>query len=396
MVSSSQPWRNQGDNSWGKFIDKINDFLQDPPDGCDPIDIIEKPDECHRWSKSDIREVHDKLNEMPGDCFDFDDVPDIWKVSIIDDVEDQLTEVWCECNADCPNVADEEKIFLISVFFDDTDCVLKAEFDFVADEAARDDFNDAVFVYRIAKSNYHQGLFPKVCQLEDELEALEEELEDLQDELASLNKSKDATCGEDPLGSSCVSLTAQVSDKEKEIDEIEEEIDEKQEELNTLIKERDAVKKVYIESGQKMLASHKERTALRTGSGAACISFVEGFSFPAPAQCRSPFTCRVGWAVQIRTNRTGGQNTPGFGGWGGILGGEWDVEGNIVPTSNKACRIADRFCTELGFPGPDNCEPFTGGIGTVGSICGKPDETVTHEYRLVIRFPEERFMDNEP
>lgn len=101
MANSNSPYRRIGANSWQELIDKVNDELQDPPDGCSPIEPIDLPDDCHRWAKSDIREVHDKLNEMPGDCFDFQEIPDLWKVSIIEDIEDQLEDSWCECETCC-------------------------------------------------------------------------------------------------------------------------------------------------------------------------------------------------------------------------------------------------------------------------------------------------------
>lgn len=97
MANINEPYRRVGTNSWEELLDAVNDKLQNPPDNCDPIDEIDTPEECHRWAKSDIREVHDKLNEMPGDCFDFEDIPDLWKKSIIDDIENQLDNSWCDC-----------------------------------------------------------------------------------------------------------------------------------------------------------------------------------------------------------------------------------------------------------------------------------------------------------
>jgi len=97
MANTSDPYRRLGSNSWEELLDQVNDELQNPPSGCDPLDPIDTPGEDHRWAKSDIREVHDKLDEMPGDCFTFEDVPDLWKISIIEDIEGQLSEAWCDC-----------------------------------------------------------------------------------------------------------------------------------------------------------------------------------------------------------------------------------------------------------------------------------------------------------
>lgn len=107
MADSGSPYRRVGANSWEELLDQVNDVLQNPDDGCDPLDPIEVPEAPHRWSKSDIREVHNRLNEMPGDCFDFADIPDLWKKSIITDIEEQLENAWCECEDECPICSDE-------------------------------------------------------------------------------------------------------------------------------------------------------------------------------------------------------------------------------------------------------------------------------------------------
>ncbi len=102
MANTNEPFRRVGSNSWKELLDAVNDKLENPPSDteCEPISTIDIPDECHRWSKDDIQEVHDKLNEMPGDCFDFQAIPDLWKKSIIDDVENQLDNAWCDCEAE--------------------------------------------------------------------------------------------------------------------------------------------------------------------------------------------------------------------------------------------------------------------------------------------------------
>ncbi len=117
MANSINPYRRVGNNSWQELLDQVNDELQNPEPGCDAIDPIEIPAPMHRWAKSDIREVHDKLDEMPTDCFDFAAIPDLWKVSIIDDIEDQLGEAWCDCGdeqccSDCSNSGTLEQRFL--------------------------------------------------------------------------------------------------------------------------------------------------------------------------------------------------------------------------------------------------------------------------------------------
>lgn len=113
MANSNDPYRRLGTNSWQELLDQVNNVLQNPPAGCDPIDTIDGPDPEHKWSKEDITEVHDTLNTMPGNCFTFQEIPDKWKVSIIEDIEDQLSNAWCDCEdclAPCSNASPEPVI----------------------------------------------------------------------------------------------------------------------------------------------------------------------------------------------------------------------------------------------------------------------------------------------
>ena len=393
MPSSTTPWRRTGDNSWGEFINDVNEILQDPPSGCDPISIIEPVEECHRWSKSDIREVHDKLNEMPGECFDFDDVPDLWKTSIISDVEDQFGSAWCECDEECPNAeADVQRNFLKSITVTGDDCLDKDAnpTDLNKDLAGRLAFNTASRIYTINRGNYHFFLFPKVCRLQDDLDDLNDELDDLNESLDALNVVKTAACDADPLGSSCISLTSQVSDKEDEISDKEDEIDEKQTELDDATSNRDLVKMNYVTAAGDMLVAHKQRSTLTNGD-VPCITLIEDLSFPAPAQCKEPLLCFVTWSLQKRTSNTrytcGGIQTqfPGFPEfWTIIQSGEWDVDGNVVPLQNKGCTLLRSLCSAFSVPPGTACDGFE---ACGFSACNCPGcETIT-EYRVVIEFP---------
>lgn len=79
------------------MLDAVNEVLQNPPDGCGgPIDPIPHVEEKHRWSKADIQEVRDKLIQTCPEIT-FSDMPELWKQSVIDEINEALAEAWCDC-----------------------------------------------------------------------------------------------------------------------------------------------------------------------------------------------------------------------------------------------------------------------------------------------------------
>jgi len=88
---------------WNQLIRDVNDVLQHPPadTDCSAIEEIDEVDAGHVWAKSDIREVQDKLKQTCTDI-SFDDIPDKWLQSIIDDINDAKGKAWCHCNPNNP------------------------------------------------------------------------------------------------------------------------------------------------------------------------------------------------------------------------------------------------------------------------------------------------------
>ena len=84
---------------WNQLIRDVNAVLQNPPadTDCSAIDAIDEVDAGHVWAKSDIREVQDKLKQTCTDI-SFDDIPDKWLQSIIDDINTAKGKAWCHCN----------------------------------------------------------------------------------------------------------------------------------------------------------------------------------------------------------------------------------------------------------------------------------------------------------
>lgn len=100
-------------SDWNDLLDSVNNVLQNPPeDGdCEPIDPIPHVGLKHRWSKDDIREVQDKLRQTCEDIT-FDEIPELWKQSIIDDINEALGEAWCDCECENPTEEDGTEIEL--------------------------------------------------------------------------------------------------------------------------------------------------------------------------------------------------------------------------------------------------------------------------------------------
>ncbi len=74
---------------WNDIITQVNALLAE----CDG-DPLEEVDECHRWAKSDIEDVHTALVEVCEDN-SFEDVPDLWSQAMIDEIQAAIDEGAC-------------------------------------------------------------------------------------------------------------------------------------------------------------------------------------------------------------------------------------------------------------------------------------------------------------
>ena len=94
-------------DDWNDLIRNVNDTLENPPgdSGCDPVDPLDEVEPNHIWAKSDIREVQDAIKQT-CDTITFDEIPDRWEQSIIDDINDSLDDAWCDCEEECQDECD--------------------------------------------------------------------------------------------------------------------------------------------------------------------------------------------------------------------------------------------------------------------------------------------------
>lgn len=83
-------------DQWNTLISDINDKLENPPDGCSPLPPIDEVSAPHIWSVADVEEVRDKMIETCPDI-SFSAETEIWHYEIIDEIESQIDDMWCDC-----------------------------------------------------------------------------------------------------------------------------------------------------------------------------------------------------------------------------------------------------------------------------------------------------------
>ena len=85
-------------DDWNNLVNAVNEKLQDSPEPskCEPIDPIDEVSDPHIWSAEDVQIMRNKLIETCPDI-SFSEPLEIWKPAIIDEIENALEEVWCDC-----------------------------------------------------------------------------------------------------------------------------------------------------------------------------------------------------------------------------------------------------------------------------------------------------------
>jgi hypothetical protein len=84
-------------SDWNDIIQQVNDLSSNPDAGCDPIEPpLEEVGPDHKWSKTDISTVQDRLKEICEEN-EFDEIPDLWKQRTIDEINEAIARGWCDC-----------------------------------------------------------------------------------------------------------------------------------------------------------------------------------------------------------------------------------------------------------------------------------------------------------
>jgi hypothetical protein len=347
MANTDKPYRRIGTNSWQELLDQVNDVLENPPAGCDALDPIETPEESHKWSKTDIQGVHDKLNEMPGDCFSFAEIPDKWKLSIITDIEDQLGDAWCECDDcfdECTNAQGVVITYLGSLIT--SDCLYcGVSGSDLCDTEVEELMAEAVAAGNrasVAKNNWVDTQV-EYCHLKEEVEELEAELENLEE-------SRDEICALPDNVPACQAAQAEVDEKQAEVDEKTIERDDKKTEVDD-----------YLADADNEAIDSMDFAAQASGASLACGSYLAPSAGVEPCtnsgcddlepecwfQGQNPDRCCVGWSVQ----RKGTLLAPYHheGGWQALGGGRYTPNGLPYVTSGTgALCIPDKACVVYG------------------------------------------------
>lgn len=76
---------------WNSLIEQVNELA----DECD-LEHLDQVTAPHKWSKSDVQQMQDKLRDICDDN-EFSDVPEKWKQSIIDEFEEAIAAGACCC-----------------------------------------------------------------------------------------------------------------------------------------------------------------------------------------------------------------------------------------------------------------------------------------------------------
>lgn len=434
MANTNEPFRRIGSNSWEELLTKVNEVFQDPPDGCDPIDEIETPEECHRWAKEDIQEVHDKMNEMPGDCFEFEPIPDLWKKSIIDNIEEQLENAWCDCEDEdclkqCGNALPGNfvEIFLETICVTDQDCALIEEC--TEDHPDIDNCNDLHNEWRDQKDIYDDEKkrfsdnFREACYRQTELKELNAELNTLETQLEGLTDPDDIEAKE-----------AEIAAKEAEIADVQAEFDmavvDRDEALGLYLAAGQMMTDLYFEAGESICADYvplgvyleglsfpptdavcydKQPPGEEdepppdpiTGIGAECFSLA--FVGPGTGIFGGPFRCDVKWlldervydTVRKRCNLANNDAPLSDSGWKTALRGEFNINGDPIITDwikFSGCPEAKMFAYCAG----SNCGEFA--CFGRPSKCAAPNSQRCTDYRirLVFKTPLEFDCDGGP
>ena len=89
--------------NWNTLIEDVNDILQSPPGGgsgdCQPVEPLDTVEDPRLWSVTDVQQVRGKLQETCAGLT-FTEELEIWRPEIIDEIESQMENVWCDCETE--------------------------------------------------------------------------------------------------------------------------------------------------------------------------------------------------------------------------------------------------------------------------------------------------------
>lgn len=96
MASSSNPYSRE---DWNDLVGNINAKLDE--EGCDEIDRLPLVPPAHRWADVDITEARRVMQES-CDSISFSSPLDLWGVDTVQEIEDQIGNMGCDCENELP------------------------------------------------------------------------------------------------------------------------------------------------------------------------------------------------------------------------------------------------------------------------------------------------------
>ena len=96
-------------SQWNLLIQDVNNILQNPPAGtnCQPITTLQTVSDPHKWSTTDVTQVRNALKATCSSIA-FTAPLVMWKTGIIDEIESQLSQAWCNCTPMGPEYEDTD------------------------------------------------------------------------------------------------------------------------------------------------------------------------------------------------------------------------------------------------------------------------------------------------
>jgi hypothetical protein len=85
-------------DDWNNLVQRINTLIQNPPanTSCSAQPALAQVPADHIWSKTDIQKAQNALKAICT-TISFSPTPDLWRQSILDEINTALATGWCNC-----------------------------------------------------------------------------------------------------------------------------------------------------------------------------------------------------------------------------------------------------------------------------------------------------------
>jgi len=365
--------------AWNAVIRKVNEERENPPEdtNCDELEPIDEVEEDHIWTKQDVEELREAIDEM---CeFAWIEELEFWHDAILTEIDEALDrelggwgdeEECCkaECVPDCSNAVGEEVETYIGSFLIDgcLQCqpapVGCPDEGYCCNSAENQEARDAGRAAWTAMSEW-AVLWKQYCILVSEVEDLERELEILETQLTALEEIRDEECAKEPPNR-CDQRQEAVDEKQDEVDEKQDEVDEKKEERDTKQAEADA------KDGEAEGAAAENMSLIQDcqpfevlyyyGTDIGNAPLVDFECDELAPDClsyyRAPLRCRATWSVEVKSWWYDTRGREWEGEWGSVMAGFYTKSGQPFATSVPGCTGFNRYF-HAAF-GEDACERF--------------------------------------